>query len=165
MFMKLQGSCYCGSVSFFLVSETPYPYMRCYCSVCRKTNGAGGYAINLMGLKNSLAIEGKNQLKSYRVPAELTEHGGEGKSNSRRKFCSNCGSYLWVFNPEYDQWMYPFASAIDTNLPVPPERNHIMLKYKADWVEVPSGDNENHFETYPEQSIKEWHETRGLLEK
>ena len=38
-----EGSCHCGAVKFSLQSHTPYPYMRCYCSICRKTGGGGGY--------------------------------------------------------------------------------------------------------------------------
>ena len=34
--MHLEGSCHCGEVSFSLTSAHPYPYQRCYCSICRK---------------------------------------------------------------------------------------------------------------------------------
>jgi len=47
--MHLEGSCHCGAVTFSLDTETPYPYMRCYCSICRKTGGGGGFAVNIMG--------------------------------------------------------------------------------------------------------------------
>jgi len=39
--MKLEGSCHCGAVRFSLLSATPYPYQRCYRSICRKTHGGG----------------------------------------------------------------------------------------------------------------------------
>ena len=45
--MHLDGSCHCGSVKFSVRSAEPYPFMRCYCSICRKTAGGGGFAINL----------------------------------------------------------------------------------------------------------------------
>ncbi len=45
--MLLEGSCHCGSVKFSVESAEPVPFMRCYCSVCRKTAGSVGYAINL----------------------------------------------------------------------------------------------------------------------
>ena len=32
--MRLEGSCRCGAVSFSVDSHTPYPYQRCYCSIC-----------------------------------------------------------------------------------------------------------------------------------
>ena len=47
--MRLEGSCRCGAVKFTLDSHTPYPYQRCYCSICLKSAGGGGYAINIMG--------------------------------------------------------------------------------------------------------------------
>ena len=43
--MRLEGSCRCGAISFSVDSHTPYPYQRCYCSICRKSAGGGGYAI------------------------------------------------------------------------------------------------------------------------
>ena len=38
--MQLYGSCYCGAVRFSVEADAPVPYMRCYCSICRKTAGA-----------------------------------------------------------------------------------------------------------------------------
>ena len=35
--MKLEGSCHCGAVRFSVESHEPVPFMRCYCSICRKT--------------------------------------------------------------------------------------------------------------------------------
>ncbi len=163
--MKLEGSCYCGTVSYELESLTPYPYMLCYCSICRKTNGGGGYAINIMGRVESLDVRTEVDLVTYRAPSHRTESGGEGLSQSRRRFCPDCGTGLWVHNPSYEQWVYPFASTVDTDLPTPPERNHIMLDYKPDWVPVPASPEDNRFGTYPDLSIREWHEKHDLLEE
>jgi hypothetical protein len=44
--MVLEDSCHCGAVRFSLESEHPYPFNLCYCSICRKTAGGGGFAIN-----------------------------------------------------------------------------------------------------------------------
>ena len=49
--MKLTGSCHCGSVRFTVESAQPVPFMRCYCSICRKTAGGGGYAIKACGAR------------------------------------------------------------------------------------------------------------------
>ena len=57
--MLLEGSCHCGAVRFSLNTHTPVPYMRCYCSICRKTAGGGGYAINLGGDAATLKVEGE----------------------------------------------------------------------------------------------------------
>ena len=62
--MRLEGSCHCGAVKFRLDSVHPYPFMRCYCSICRKTAGGGGYAINLGGDHRTLKIQGKKTSRS-----------------------------------------------------------------------------------------------------
>jgi hypothetical protein len=56
--------------------------------------------------------------------------------------------------------VHPFASAIATPLPKPPERVRLMLDYAAPWCEVPTG--ERHFPEYPEESLEEWHRRHGL---
>jgi hypothetical protein len=132
--------------------------MRCYCSICRKTAGGGGYAINLGGDAETLRVEGEDNLTVYRV-----RFASEAEpSPARRHFCKHCGSALWVFDPRWPDLVHPFASAIDTPLPVPPERVHILLDSKANWVQVPKGPAERHFAEYPEDSIAEWHAKHGL---
>jgi len=154
--MRLEGSCHCGAVSFSVKSATPQPYMCCYCSICRKTGGGGGCAINLGADAGTLSVQGEENLSVYQV---ITDGA---PSPCRRHFCKRCGSALWVFDPRWPELVHPFASAIDTALPVPPERVHIMLASKASWVEAPEGPHERHFEEYPEESIADWHEKRGL---
>ena len=107
--MLLEGSCHCRAVRFSLRSKTPLPYMHCYCSICRKTAGGGGYAINLGGEAETLSVTGKRALRVYR--AQL-EDGSE--SPAERRFCGRCGSALWVWDPRWPELIHPFASAIDT---------------------------------------------------
>ena len=64
--MRLEASCHCGAVRFSVNSRTPRPYMHCYCSICRKTAGGGGYAINIMGEAGTLKVEGAEHLSVYR---------------------------------------------------------------------------------------------------
>ena len=163
--MRLEGSCSCGAVKFSLSSTTPYPYMRCYCSICRKTAGGGGYAINIMGDATSLKVRGAKNVSIFR--ARVKEAGAQkaSLSKARRHFCAKCGSALWVSDPRWAEWVYPFASAIDTPLPKPREIAHIMLDSKAPWVEVPGGKRNHKFAEYPDQSIEDWHKTRGVYEK
>ncbi len=61
--------------------------------------------------------------------------------------------------------MHPFASAIDTPLPKPDEIVHIMLKFKAPWIDVHKGPGHVHFEGYPDNSIEIWHDSQGLRTK
>jgi hypothetical protein len=146
--MLLKGSCHCRAVRFSLRSQTPYPYMWCYCSICRKTAGGGGYAINIMGEADTLKVKGRT--RTYRA----TKGGGE------RHFCARCASALWVWDKRWPEWIYPFASAIDTPLPVPAENQSIFLDSKASWARAPKG---KHFRKYPKEAIIDWHRKRGLL--
>ena len=161
--MKLEGSCSCGAVSFTVASKTPYPYMRCYCSICRKTAGGGGYAINIMGDAKTLKVKGRQHLAAYR--AKIEDDGKRIHSPARRHFCKRCGSALFISDPRWPNWVYPHASAIDTPLPKPKEIAHIMIDSKAPWVAVPGGKRNRKFAEYPDQSIEDWHKTRGAYEK
>jgi hypothetical protein len=149
--MHLKGSCHCGAVRFSLASETPYPYLHCYCSICRKTAGGGGCAINIMGITGTFRKRGRTRV--YRA----TRGGGQ------RHFCPKCGSALWVWDRRWPEWIYPFASAIDTPLPVPKARQHILIDSKANWVPVPKGPQEKRFREYPSEGIADWHRKRGLM--
>ena len=165
--MRLEGSCQCRAVRFAVESRTPYPFMWCYCSICRKTAGGGGYAINIMAEAATLEVEGEGNISVYRARLAQTGEGGEDSdsaelSPTRRRFCRRCGSALWGADPRWPDWVYPFASAIDTPLPVPPERVHLMLDFAAPWVEVPKADRDSHFGKYPDVSVEDWHRRRDL---
>lgn len=151
--MKLEGSCHCGRISFTVESKTPYPYRRCYCTRCRKTNGGSGYAINVMGEAETLYVEGQEHLRIYQPVDEPLES----------YFCENCGSHLYVVLPDWPQWVYPFASAIDTSLPSPPEIFNIFLDEAVDWSEVSEGDKHHNFRQNTEESIEIWHQRLGLI--
>ena len=163
--MKLEGSCHCRAVRFHLESAHPYPYMRCYCSICRKTAGSGGYAINLGGDYRTLKVTGSKNIAVYRARLRDEDTGKRGLSSGRRHFCKRCGSPLWLWDPNWPGLVHPHASAIDTKLPVPPEHTHIMLGSKASWVEVAAKRRDRKFDEYPKESIAEWHERLGLARR
>lgn len=161
--MLLEGSCHCGAVHFTVRSRHPYPFNLCYCSICRKTAGGGGYAINLSGEYETLRVTGRENVRVYHA---LIRNPGERepeRSPAERNFCGVCGSCLWLWDPRWPELVHPFASAIDTPLPIPPERTHLMLEFKAPWVKVHKGRKDRCFEGYPEESIAEWHERLGLV--
>ncbi|MGX1306814.1 hypothetical protein AB7M35_001534 [Amorphus suaedae] len=159
--VTLEGSCHCGAVTFSVESHTPHPYQRCYCSICRKTGGGGGYAINIMGDADTLKIQGEDKIATFHAKVH-EDDGGTRLSSGVRHFCSACGTSLWLYDETWPELVHPLASAIDTDLPVPPESVHLMLKYKASWVEPQIGPEDQTFELYPEQSIEDWHKSRGL---
>ena len=159
--VRLQGSCRCGAVHFELGSHTPQPYQLCYCSICRKTAGGGGYAINIMGDYGTLTIEGRHAIGIFR--AEIADDDGRCRTSSgQRNFCRTCGTALWLWDESWPELVHPFAAAIDTDLPVPPQRTHLMLRYKPTWVVPDVGPRDKAFDLYPDESIEDWHKSRGL---
>jgi hypothetical protein len=160
--MELKGSCHCGAVRFTVESAHPYPFNLCYCSICRKTAGGGGYAINLGADAETLDVEGMDNVGVYQARLPNTETGELEESSAQRSFCKKCGSALWVWDSHWPELVHPFASAIDTELPVPPERTHLMLGSRASWVEPQVGPGDKQFEEYPDESIAEWHKRHGL---
>ena len=160
--VTLEGSCRCGAVQFSCKSHTPVPYQRCYCSICRKTAGGGGYAINLGADARTLKVEDPD--KAIRVfRAEIRgDDGGCEVSTGERSFCSRCATALWLFSPEWPDLVHPFASAVDSELPVPPSSVHLMLRFKPGWVELQLKDGDAQFEEYPKLSLEAWHRKHGL---
>ena len=154
--MRLEGSCRCGAVSFTVDSHTPYPYQRCYCSICRKSAGGGGYAINIMGDAATMKVRGRRAVRRWNAPID-----GEFGSADRH-FCSKCGAPLWVSDENWPELVHPFASAIDTKLPKPPMNVHILLRDKADWVEPQIDPGDEVHQGYSGGSIKQWHKRRKL---
>ncbi|MFT4561083.1 MAG: hypothetical protein ACI9BW_000823 [Gammaproteobacteria bacterium] len=156
--MKIEGSCACRSVSFVLRSAHPYPFNICYCSICRKTAGGGGFAINLGGNAASLEVTGKEHITVYSAIVAQADTEQLSSSPCERHFCKLCGSALWVWDPRWPELIHPFASAVDSELPIPSERTHLMLGSKASWVQADVRDNDKQFDAYPEESIAEWHQ-------
>ncbi|KAJ1731223.1 hypothetical protein LPJ72_004060 [Coemansia sp. Benny D160-2] len=165
---QLKGSCHCGAVEFAFKTPAPVPFMRCYCSICRKTSGGGGYTVNIMGMSDTLTIaRGKENLKSYRAIKNKEAPEKDQVLCQNRYFCTTCASYLWAHCDDYPQWIYPYASAIDSELPVPQKTTSIMLESAKKWAnprELPSGaDATDAFDVYPDYSLEQWHKDHGQL--
>ncbi|OBT53883.1 hypothetical protein VE04_04358 [Pseudogymnoascus sp. 24MN13] len=157
--MKLEGSCQCGGVEFTVDSNTPVPYQLCPCSICRKVGGNNG-AVDHGAITSSLDIKkGKELIKKY---SAIKDRGTkkEQKCTSERSFCSNCSTMLWNYDAEWPELIHPFASAIDTELPVPEEMVCILEGSKPEWVRWPEGKKvvvkKYHL------SLEDWHREKGL---
>jgi len=150
--MQLAGSCHCTAVRFTVESHEPVPFMRCYCSICRKTAGTGGFAINLGADHATLRVQGQEHLSVYRAKLD------DGRqSTGHRHFCRICGTALWLWDPTWPDLVHPHAGAIDTPLPQPPAVTHMMLGSKPDWVEAHVRPADASFDAYPDESLVDWH--------
>ena len=161
--MQLEGSCHCGAVRFRLATKHPYPFNRCYCSICRKTAGGGGYAINLGGDYETFEVlAGADNVGIYQAEMPDANSGRTSPSPLRRNFCKTCASALWVWDARWPDLVHPFASAIDSALPAAPETTHLLLDAKPDWVAVEAGPNDQLFDGHSNESIAGWHQRLGL---
>jgi hypothetical protein len=152
--MQLAGSCFCGAVRFTVETRTPYPYRRCYCGRCRKTAGGTGAAANILAQASTLALDGADALTEYAAP-----------DTTRTRFCSRCGSALYLTIDAAPDFVYPFASAVDTELPEPPERVHVFTVEAPAWARPPSSPDDYSTERNTRESISDWHRRHRLAEE
>ena len=89
--MQLEGSCHCENVKFTCETKTPYPFNRCYCSICRKLNGGGGFAINIMAETETMKIVGERHRIKHKatgkpkLAAEITRHYMDRAGQDKKK--------------------------------------------------------------------------------
>ena len=118
-----------------------------------------------MAEADTLSVIGQKHISSHHGKYHDETTDELKQSPGARYFCRECGSPLWAADPRWPQWIYPYASAVYTPLPVPPETVHVMLDFKARWVDVATGNNQRHFKRYPDESIVDWHNRHGLYIK
>jgi hypothetical protein len=156
---KLDGSCQCGKLTFSVESETPVPFMFCFCSICRKTGGAA-FGCNIMGIRRTLKVRGRRHLRSYH--ARIREPGKPPRaSGALRWFCGECGSHLYLSDDHWPLGVWPYVSAIDTPLPTPKHIVSIMTRFKPKWVPSWLLEHGKSYPRYPKTSIAAWHEAEG----
>lgn len=161
--MRLEGSCHCGKVRFSVEAPEPVPYLRCFCSICRKTAGSGGFGINLGARVEGMVIEGEEHIRVY-DPASKRAGGrpGGGPGGSGRRFCGHCGAPLWNWDANWPGLIHPHAGAIDTSLPVPPAHVDMMLGSAMAWATAGLAAPEKAFDDYPDEALADWHRRHGL---
>jgi hypothetical protein len=82
--------------------------------------------------------------------------------SSERNFCSNCSTMLWLWDRLRPDLIHPFASAIDTELPVPEEMVCMMNGSKPAWAKWPEG-KKSVVDEYYEDAHIEWHKKHGVF--
>ena len=107
----------------------------------------------------------RNRVGIYRARLPNQGRSGTRLSSARRHFCNCCGSALWVWDPTWPEHIHPHAGAIDTPLPVPPDNVHCLVGSKARWVKIEGGPDDPHFKHYPDMSLAQWHQSKGLTSR
>lgn len=119
--------------------------------------------------KEQKQVEGSGSKNTKTASQAEWESFSTEEKSSARSYCDTCHAGLWTYSPEYGEWIYPFASAIDTELPPVPEidgkdgRIWIMKSAKPSWVPLPQDGNV--FDKYPNIGLEEWHKKHKLSPK
>jgi hypothetical protein len=69
---------------------------------------------------------------------------------------------LWVWDKRWPELIHPFASAIDTDLPVPDHMVCLFADSKPVWARWPEGKKQV-YDQYPTDSLEDWHKKHGLF--
>jgi hypothetical protein len=148
--MKLEGSCHCGAVTYAVDAQSPSPDTYCYCGICRKTAGAGGFAVYVAANHRTTVVQGREHMRVYRARFQPPGESAQRTSTAERAFCERCGSQLWIWHPEIPDVVYLHASGVDTPLPLPSERMHIMLDSRARWSPLHADPQDSQHPSLPE---------------
>jgi len=108
-----------------------------------------------------MVVSGEADLGVYQAAITNPQTGATSHSPAKRHFCRHCGSALWLWDPRWPELVHPFASAMDTDLPVAPEHTHLMLASKAKWVEPCIRRGDKQFDAYPDESLAQWRQRLG----
>src|SRR5437879_2171355 len=119
--MQLEGSCSCGAVTFAVAAHAPVPYLRCYCSTCRKSAGGGGYAVNISAKAATLNVQGESNIGIFHARIDGVE------SPVERRFCKICGSALWRWDPRWPELIHPFGTDVRRAWTEPREQVQMLL--------------------------------------
>ena len=161
--MLLKGSCRCGAVRF----EVAEPHARALSALLLLDlpQAAGRRRLRHQSGRHFGHAEGRRarRISGCTGPTIHDDERPEPEvSTGERRFCRECGAAMWLYDPTWPELVHPFASAVDTDLPKAPQRVHLMLKYKASWVEPDIRPGDTAFDLYPPDSIADWHKRHGL---
>lgn len=118
----LRGSCLCGGIRFEIGGPVP-GIVQCHCSLCRKSNGAGGIAKINVAADQLSWLSGQELVKTFARPS------GYGVA-----FCVMCGSPAPDTNAKRTRYDIP-VGLLDGD-PALRVAEHIYVGSKAQWVTI-----------------------------
>ena len=100
--MAISGGCLCGTVHYRGEAE-PIFSVKCYCTDCRKTTGAG-HAAHIGLPKSSIKIDG---------PVTTYDSKADSGNDVARGFCPACGAGIYSHNAAMPDLLFLRASTLD----------------------------------------------------
>lgn len=118
-----RGECNCGSVAFEIDAKLTDVYV-CHCSICRRSSGANGIAVVVVG----------NDRFRWTRGEELVTHWHKPGTEWEKWFCRICGSPVPGRND--DTRMFVPAALIAEGGESLRVAHHIWVDSKAVWDEI-----------------------------
>jgi len=121
---SILGSCHCGRVKWESIGDIE-TVVRCYCSICRKTQG-GDYGVwVVVPAKGFSILEGADHINKY-----------EGTNVSSKKYCSVCGTTVHCTNGNhYPGYMLLARGTIDEGNELS-TKIQVYTQHKYEWIDV-----------------------------
>jgi len=122
-------SCLCEQVKI-KVSEVEPTLAHCHCSMCQKFHGAAFSTFVEVKNSNIEWLSGKELLSEY-----------VADNQTKRSFCSNCGSSL-LFESKYNRQVNTIELSLACFETVPEHilpTDHIYVESKVGWIELNDG--------------------------
>jgi len=120
---RLEGSCLCGAIQYAVGERFLYA-VYCHCSDCRKFSGSAFSVV--AGVRSSAFTLTRGD--------EVTAGSYQKTPASRMRFCTRCGSSLFVEKLEQGM-VHVRLGALDSPSPVTPQA-HVYVRSKADWYVI-----------------------------
>jgi hypothetical protein len=118
-----RGGCFCGEIAFEFDGDAD-ALVHCHCGMCRRMSGAA------FTTWISVPRRGFRLLKSASLKSFSPSH------NSKRHFCSACGTHVFTEDARYCAILgIPAGVLHDSPLPALPQV-HYFVSDKAPWHEI-----------------------------
>jgi hypothetical protein len=118
-----QGSCLCGELTF-QVRNIQDRIGHCHCRMCRKFHGAAFSTYGEVAQNDFEWTKGEKFISTYLAP-----------NNTKRQFCSCCGSSLTFRTPKNTTHIEFSLNLLDDEVDVQPNA-HIFTDFKANWTVI-----------------------------
>ena len=116
------GQCLCGRIKY-RVDEIGPRIGHCHCSMCRRFHGAAFSTFGEAKAVHFHWLQGEDALSVY-----------QAQNNTKRKFCSHCGSSLIFESAASDSKVVEFSLAtLDVAPNISPDA-HIHTSSQVEWV-------------------------------
>ena len=125
---NLSGSCSCGAVGYWLMSEPMFVHC-CHCRDCQRQTGSALVLNALIEAEQVQILQGDT--RSFPQPTD------SGRPHVIHR-CPDCGTALWSNYGGREEVRFVRVGTLEVPSALPPDV-HIYTRSKQPWVSIPRG--------------------------